>query len=408
MKLRIEKRRVDAFSVCYVIFFIQLNVILHAFTFFSDALTSIIYLFMKFLLTGSIIWCALRNTRNLPHALAIPMLISALYYVTSLRLGSNFQYVSDALKENLFLQCIPAYLCAYLVEDYSGFKVVLKKFSYALLVGGIGIIFFQIAFGSRAFQVNYLNLSYCLIVPFVYFLLANEKRRLYWFIIIADAILVSRFGGRSAILCIAVAVIYKVVFVDKNRSLWIILIGICSFLLYFFYNSILKWIVTTSTSYGVIGGIQKYYTMGNIFLDSGRGSINEASKEIIRMNPFFGVGLGADRYYLGKLGFQYGWYPHNLFYELMIDFGVFIGVILFVYIFIQIIRILFGNNRCGEVNMLLKICIFTGGFLILLFSNSYLRSPMFFAMIAIIIKNRAKLKYAFRKNISDGNAGNYI
>ena len=121
------------------------------------------------------------------------------------------------------------------------------------------------------------------------------------------------------------------------------------------------------------------------------------------MNPYFGVGLGADRYYLGRYGLQYGWYPHNLFYELMIDFGMAIGGVFFIYILLQIVRVLFGNNQCGEGSLLLKICIFTGGFIVLLFSNSYLSSPMFFTMIAVIIRNRISLKYAFRKS----NQGSY-
>ena len=403
MKLRLEKKKIDAFAVCYVIFFTQLNLILHAFTFFSSSLTSVLYLLMRALFVTVIIWCAFNNYRRIVNALLIPMLIIVLYYITSIRLGNNFKYVSDALQENLFLQCLPAYFCSYLLEDYSGLKMILKKFAYILLIGGIGIVLFQIIFGSSAFQVNYLNVSYCLTVPFVYFLLTDDWKKIYIGILIGDAILILLFGGRSAILCIAVALVYKFIFVDKNRSLWIIIIGISGFLLPFFYDSILTWIVKTSSSYGISGGIQKYYNMGSIFLDSGRESINDSVRDIIGMNPYIGVGLGADRYYLGCYGFQYGWYPHNLFFELMIDFGIVIGVVAFTYILIQIVRVLFGNNQCGEGDLLLKICIFTGGFIVLLFSNSYLRSPMFFTIIAVTIKNRYSLKYAFRRNNRDSN-----
>ncbi len=401
MKLRFEKRRIDAFSVCYVVFFVQLNLILHSFTFFSDTLTSVIYLFMRILFAGAIIWCAIRNYSRIIYALIIPLLILALYYITSARLGNDFHYVSDALQENLFFQCVPAYFCAFLIEDYSGFKVVLKRFSYLLFIGGISIVLLQIAFGARAYQVNYLNLSYCLTVPFVYFLLTDNKKKAYVFFLIVDAIFILFFGGRSAVLCIAIALIYRLVFMDKNRSLWIAGIGVAGFVLFFVYDNIIRWIVTASSSYGITGGIQKYYSMGNIFYDSGRGSINEASRAIININPYFGAGLGADRYYLGQYGFQYGWYPHNFFYELLIDFGIVIGVLIFLYIVIQIIRVLFGNIRCGEMSLLLKIYIFTGGFLVLLFSNSYLRSPMFFSMLAFMIRNRVNLKYAFKKTDSE-------
>jgi len=398
MKIRFDKRVIDAFSVCYVIFFIQLNLILHAFTFFSESLTSILFMFMRIMFAGAIVWCAARHYNRILHALFIPILIAGLYFITSVRIGDNFHYVADALQENLFVQCIPAYFCSFLIEDYTGFKVILKRFSYLLLIGGIGIILFQIAFNTRAFQVNYLNLSHILTVPFVYFLLTDTKKRAYIVISIIDAFLILLFGGRSAILCIAIALIYKLFFVDKNRSFWIVFIGIGGLLLFFFYDYILGWIVTASNSYGISGGIQKYYNLGSIFLDSGRGSINEASKAIIGMNPFVGVGLGADRYYLGLHGFQYGWYPHNLFFELLIDFGIVIGLAVLIYIVIQIIRVLFGKNQCGEAGLLLKMCIFTGGFLGLLFSNSYLRSPMFFSIIALIIKNRNLLKNAFKKN----------
>ena len=150
-----------------------------------------------------------------------------------------------------------------------------------------------------------------------------------------------------------------------------------------FYDVLLDWVVRISSEYSFAGSIAKYAEMGDVFSDSGRGDILDFAKNIIKERPW-GSGFGSTRYILGVFGYKYGNYPHNIFYEFWCDYGVIVGTILLIVLIISMFKTFRRKDVNESATALFEICFFSTGFLILIFSSSYIFSPLFFAMLAIM------------------------
>lgn len=99
---------------------------------------------------------------------------------------------------------------------------------------------------------------------------------------------------------------------------------------------------------------------------------------------FLGGGICADRYYLdmGKLT-DNGYYTHNIFIELVVDFGIF-GLVLFCFILKQIYSFVKKyhnqNSICGFVFVYITVI-----FIQLFFSRSWLTEPNLYILLGLLI-----------------------
>lgn len=112
---------------------------------------------------------------------------------------------------------------------------------------------------------------------------------------------------------------------------------------------------------------------------TGRSEIFSDTIDNIFLNPIFGHGIGGDRVFLN------GTHPHNIFLEIIAQFGIILGgvfsLILISYWFIGV----FLNK--STTNQHLAI-IFSGlGLISLFFSGSYLTSSNFWLFMAICISS---------------------
>ncbi|MBP3360160.1 MAG: O-antigen ligase family protein [Clostridia bacterium] len=338
-----------------------------------------------------------RITKAAP-ALLVPLIISVLYVVTMLLLEDNFHYVSEAINEKLFLYGIPTYIVIYVMDDFDEIDTVLSKYCLLILFSYSLAIFLERFYPSYFVETDYQGISYGLLIPFVYYTCRRSRKTTDYFIVGFTMILLIFFGGRGPIICALLTLIYKLFErADENKFL-IIIIGVVIFLLLTYYESILGQIVRISEKYDFSGSIIKYYEMGDIFSDSGRNNIQDISKKIIGDYPLFGCGLGADRYYLGKYGFKYGNYPHNMILELCIHYGVIVGAALFITILIGIFKSFANRKRNTGAYIIFEICCLSTGFAVLLFSSSYLTSQLFFAMLAVMLKFRGGKSYEKIRN----------
>ena len=171
----------------------------------------------------------------------------------------------------------------------------------------------------------------------------------------------------------------------------VLVILLVSILLFYFYDDILNIIVSIAKENNFAGSIVKYAELGDIFSDSGRNEILEVAKEVVQERPW-GSGLGSTRYLLGVYGFKYGNYPHNIFYEFWCDYGIIVGTILLIALIVSILRTFRLRTLNKTAMTLFEICFFSTGFLILIFSSTYIFCPMFFAMIAIMQNIHKELK----------------
>lgn len=118
-----------------------------------------------------------------------------------------------------------------------------------------------------------------------------------------------------------------------------------------------------------------------IYHDSGRSEyVYSIIIPHIMESPFVGWGIGGDRYFLD------GSYSHNIFIEVYIHYGIFIGTALFAWLFLYCIRMFFSSRTKhipGERDMFMMTFLY--GFVPKFVSGSYLIDFSFAIFIGYLI-----------------------
>lgn len=383
----------ELWILCFVLFFEQINYCVHVLMMtlgLPNAFTTEILLLVEVFFLLQIIF---KYKNRFLSAMFFPALVILLYLMCWVTLGENFHYVSDNISERLFLYCLPAYLCIYMLRDFMDLEKVLNYFCTFILISNMVAILVQHSTGGVIEGADYQSISYGLLIPFIFFVWKTDVKAID---IGKAALCLSMlvfFGGRSGILCAICCVGVKLLQKARKKRAWMVAIIVIASLVLISYKPIIEIIVTISSDMGAGGSLAKYSQLGDVFSDSGRMMIYRTAIEIIKDAPLVGHGMGADRFLLGEYGFKYGNYPHNLVLELMIHFGVVLGLVIIVGLFVLFYRFYKRRRENPELNVLFVICFFSTGFLILLFSSSYLVCPLAFSLLAIVFKTGFSVRF---------------
>ena len=122
-----------------------------------------------------------------------------------------------------------------------------------------------------------------------------------------------------------------------------------------------------------------------VFDDDARARLNQVGIGRIQENPVIGTGMVNDRIYirdaLSASTSAHGWYPHNFFIEVLMQFGCVLGLILLFYFFRLLFRT-YKNSPSTDARAVLLI--FIGAYFFpLMFSGSYLEWNGFYALMGI-------------------------
>lgn len=381
-----DKKIINLYFLCFILFFEHMNYMMHMLTKFVHLPTVYTTRIMLVFYAGAVVYVVSKGFSNISRALFLPIILLLLYNLSQMMLEGAFSFIAAVINEKLFLYAIPVYVCVFVTDDLEDIEKPLKVFGIIIACTYFLSVFQQYNQSSASVEADYQWISYGLLVPYIFFL-GKDKRKVFDYILIVSILLVLLFfGGRGPVLCAMLAIIYRMLDRAKENQWMIVLMCLLVAVIFFYYQNILDFVVEISKEYNFSGSILKYSAKGDVFSDSGRNSIHEIAKEIIADHKWIGCGLGADRYYLGSYGFRYGNYPHNLIYELCIHYGIPGGALIFIVLVYNILKV-HANRRLNRgAFILFEICFFSTGFLILLFSSSYLASPLFFAMLALMPK----------------------
>lgn len=400
MTLKESNKIIAPFAICYIMFFEHINYLVHAvlrviglqvynvtITLLGVSIALLLYLiFSNFMKAIPILW--------------FPILVSILYVISLYMNNKGENYIQEAISEKLFLYCIPTYIAVRLIGDNEKFYGILEKFCFLILIGETLAIICMTFLPDRFVETDYQGISYALLIPFVLFACKPKYNGKIIIVIIYTALLLLFFGGRGPILCALICLIYKLFLNVNKNKVWIFALIFGGILFVFLYDNVLDLIISISNKYEFAGSIAKYAEMGDIFSDSGRNEIIEIAKQIISERPW-GNGLGSTRYWLGVYGFKYKNYPHNIFYEFWCDYGIVAGTALLIALIVSMFKTFKSRSINSTSTALFEICFFSTGFLILIFSSTYIFCPMFFAMIAVMQNIAQEKKMIEMKKIGE-------
>lgn len=218
----------------------------------------------------------------------------------------------------------------------------------------------------------FMHFSFMLVMPMAVCLRAflddKEKRCLFEFAILCSIVVIC--GARGPLVCIAIFGIAYTVFKSRNRVAKILLC-ITTFVCFFNYRAILMFLYEFLAARG-IESRTLWILVYEPTHSSGRDILYAQAKELIEKKPWLGWGVLGERIHMEV-------YPHNIYYEFMLDFGKPLGYALLIAV---VIIILSGLLNCkGELAffylVLLSTCV------ALLWSGSYLSSPEFWMLLFV-------------------------
>ncbi|MCM3539122.1 O-antigen ligase family protein [Priestia endophytica] len=318
-----------------------------------------------------------RGMNKLNIAYFVAIFIVVIHY---LFFPENRPYINGLLFP-LFFMSLPSLLYSMSIKDFNILRRIMGKAS--LIVFLVGTVLGVLIFAGKVHVDEYsMALSYYMLLPSIIFLdrlLTSFSLKNLLFTLISIIVILA-LGSRGAILCIVVFFLLKLIKYAFQLSYvrgayYSIIMGVI-ILLYINFDNILQSTYNTLLSIGVNSRSIMLFLKGEVHL-SGRDSIYDSAIIAIGDKPFIGNGFAGDRRING------GGYVHNIFLEILIDFGIIIGCLVIVGLLCLIIRALFQRDL---VRYNMTITWISLGFIPLMISSSYITDMKFWILIGLIIR----------------------
>lgn len=285
--------------------------------------------------------------------------------------------------------CIPMGYLAYAVYNKQILYNVMLKASY-YMTALISLVFFFNWFSSPG--TYNMSFSYALLYPLLFHLDALSRKRDIVHLILStyQILLILLYGSRGAVLCFSIFIIIKIVLSTKSTVRKTAIVGLGGLTVILFYvnfeaigNSVLR----AMSQNGYYSRTLNSFFNGSILQSSGRDSIRDKALDMIMRKPWTGWGMGGEIDLLGT-------YPHNLFIEVLLNFGILMGGIACILVVANVIRVFFLHDGILQSLLFIYLC---AGFIPLLLSSTYLKQYEFFIFLFLCIQaNRKKAAHGSR------------
>jgi len=198
------------------------------------------------------------------------------------------------------------------------------------------------------------------------------------------------YGARGPLNCLVLytAVKLLIVFVEKGvhgKLVLVLNISSIGVSLYLVIDKIFDWLMTVFQNLGFSTRSVKMLMDSSFLTDTSRYQIYTFCYDRILSHPYLGTGVVNDRIYIANTIFggdsPIGNYPHNIFLEIWMQFGIFIGTILLVVIMLVLLNGL--SSRISADAKGTALILIGTGFFPLLFSGSYIDSNAFYILMGV-------------------------
>ena len=234
-----------------------------------------------------------------------------------------------------------------------------------------GIIIFINCYIVNRYSYS-MSLGYLLLLPAIFFFNKMLKDVVSIFPFIISFLIILFCGSRGPLLSLAIYMLWNILLSEtdtiiKRRTKILLLIFTMG--IFIFYNRIVNAFVLASNEIGIYSRTISMIEANNVMRDSGRNAIYLLNWQKIKEKPIFGWGI------CGELSYS-NVYPHNLFIELCVDYGLILGALIIGLFVFSLLRKLIST--CFSDNAIITLmCL---GFIPLVFSTSYLEYPFFWVL----------------------------
>lgn len=390
LRIRVDKKFFETGAIIFALGYYHINVLFNAIVSLVIGPNSIDSMMMYALLLFIAIGFILKHSSLYKDECLLLVLLCAALVSTRLFWSGNWSYVVAIMPQ--MIQGILAFMVIRRTQSVEIIENSLHILSYIIFADAVvlalvssGVILQGIV------SVTYMAYGYNMLPAVLIFLYRawDEKKNKYFVYSVILMVLILAFGSRGTFIAIAGFILmYFVLVENKLTKKKILLIGVVIIFAIIINNkSFLEFIAATLSN--ILPFNSRTLTLllsGDAMSDSGRSYIYEGCLKLIKENWLFGNGICGERTYafiyqpsMGVNTGIGGLYAHNFFLEVLVDFGVPIGVLFIAYVLVKELRIcLCRNRRIQKVGVIL----FAGWFFQHLVSGSFWTSPYFFAALA--------------------------
>lgn len=332
LNLKIGKDAV-AYAIAIYTCFSILNVLQATLTglpaFFGIVVT-IIRIVMYLSLVAGLMYAMVNMRVIIPiyvFVLAITILVSYL----------SFSYIPDRFNDYLSffaLTCIPLSILAYYVDGEQLISLLEKvglisSFLYGVILIGLLTGLFSLATYETSIGYSALLAEVCLLYKI------REKqgigKMIYFAAVCIYLVLVILYGSRGPVLVFVAFTLYDFVYRQKQigakKKIIVAFFVAIAIVFIIEYSGSLIYILNTELVNGGINSRTLNLLTTNLAHDSGRGEIYSVIINQISEHPFLIRGIASDTVIIADHQ-----YTHNIFLELLYEFGIAVGGIMCIYI----------------------------------------------------------------------------
>lgn len=312
--------------------------------------------------------------------------ISYLLYpeIRTMIYGSPVDLVYSPVNK-LFFFCIPSLIGAASLTNYSVFFSGMRVWGRITTALGICTYLFVNIYVGRNLQ--YMVYSYFMLLPICvcYEQWKVSKSRADFILAFIGTICIVLCGARGAIMSLIMYFLVGIIYsgnrkVTLNRLLTTLIFTVTGITIIWYYNELIDALIDLLNQFNIESRFISFLAEGALLEDSGRNLITDAVVLGLKNNPF-GYGLYGDRYVIGNFGYGRFTYAHNIIEEMLCDFGVIGGSIIFILIIWRFCRMAIRCKDKREYGLVRTLMPY--GFFQLLFSSSYLENVPFFILMGM-------------------------
>ena len=322
---------------------------------------------------------AYSNNQNRLKTVSSLACIVAFFELSAALFKNNSVYIQDSI-QNVLLTCFPHFAIALGISDYDDLEERMERYFPVYII--LSWLLIILAYSGLVIMKSndYMKIAYDIMIPIgISGYLATKYRDVrHYALFIVSAVALLFIGCRGAFAAVAIAFLISLFRVEENKKMrWIT--TIVAVLIFIFFNEILEF---ASYILGLIGYDSRIITrisQGSLFQSTGRDLIRLRIMEYAQNQGFRMFGIFGDRY-LGGITMNNETYLHNIVLEFVIDYGIFLGIVLLVVMAFMIIR----HWKKSSHSELVILSLFTTMTLVkLMLSNSYLVDSLFYSFLGL-------------------------
>jgi len=318
----------------------------------------------------------------------IPFVVtnSLFLFIYAISLLQNYNHPQEIFNNAFwtFCVCIPIAICVYSVQNKEILYDVFLKGSYPIVVILSISLFFH--YDDNTYNMFF---SYALITPLLLHIneYVNSKKKSFLILALYEIVIIVLYGSRGALLCLAAFILLKIIFGIKGILKKVVImvggLGLVGLVIIWF-NKIGELVMGILENYGYYSRTLYLLFLGDVTNVSGRDAIWKKCIEMIQEKPLLGWGVGGEVRPLSiALSSSETITAHHGALELMLHYGIPIGMILSILVALLICRMFFIKNQFHKDLVLIYYCCAIVP--MMLVGRQYLSNPQFFILLFLCL-----------------------